>query len=145
MEDIKELSFEEMLKKMNELQQIEINWKDNKNPTQLRQSIKNLGLDELNFIVDKIDDPVIVAKIAQLFFYKFFAIINIKIKDLLMSYKDNPYKIMELQSELQKVFNFDFNNMNFGGMFSDDDSLSEDFSNEKTSEESDKEKNRKLN
>ena len=108
MDNLNKMSFEEIMKKMNELQQIEINWKNNKNPSQLRQAIKNLKLNDLDYLVDKVDDATALAMIVKLYYYKFFAIINMKVKDMIMEYRDNPVKLQELQGELQKILNVDF-------------------------------------
>lgn len=120
MDDLNKMSFEDIMKKMNELQQIEINWKNNKNPSQLRQGIKNLKLNDFDYLTDKIDDPTALAMIVKLYYYKFFAIINMKVKDLIMEYRDNPVKLQELQAELQKILNVDLSNMNFSEQFSED-------------------------
>ena len=120
MDELNKMSFDEIMKKMNELQQIEINWKQNKNPTQLRQAIKNLNLADFDYLASKIDDPIALATIVKLYFYKFFAIINMKVKDMIMDYKDNPMKLQELQQELQKILNVDLSGMNFAEQFSED-------------------------
>ena len=120
MDNLNKMSFEEIMKKMNELQQIEINWKNNKNPSQLRQAIKNLKLNDLDYLVDKVDDATALAMIVKLYYYKFFAIINMKVKDMIMEYRDNPVKLQELQGELQKILNVDLSGMNFSEQFSED-------------------------
>ncbi|MBR4485999.1 hypothetical protein IKS57_01325 [bacterium] len=43
-----------------------------------------------------------------------------KVKDLIMEYRDNPVKLQELQAELQKILNVDLSNMNFSEQFSED-------------------------
>ena len=120
MDDLNNMSFEEIMKKMNELQQLEINWRENKNPTQLRQGIKNLNLADLDYIAENTEDPKALAMIVKLYFYKFFAIINIRVKDMIMTYKDDPSKLQELQQELQKILNIDLSGMNFAEQFNDD-------------------------
>ena len=120
MDNLNKMSFEEIMKKMNELQQIEINWKNNKNPSQLRQAIQNLKLNDLDYLVDKVDDATALAMIVKLYYYKFFAIINMKVKDMIMEYRDNPVKLQELQGELQKILNVDLSGMNFSEQFSED-------------------------
>ena len=120
MDNLNKMSFEEIMKRMNELQQIEINWKNNKNPSQLRQAIQNLKLNDLDYLVDKVDDATALAMIVKLYYYKFFAIINMKVKDMIMEYRDNPVKLQELQGELQKILNVDLSGMNFSEQFSED-------------------------
>ncbi|MBO6041640.1 hypothetical protein J6P52_00435 [bacterium] len=43
-----------------------------------------------------------------------------KVKDMIMDYKDNPMKLQELQQELQKILNVDLSGMNFAEQFSED-------------------------
>ncbi len=142
MDDLNELSFEELMKKMNEVQQIEINWKENKNPSQLRQAIKNINIEELNYLEKNIDDPVALASVVKLYFYKFFAIINMRVKDLIMNYKDDPSKLLEIQNDLQKIFNIDLANIReqLGGM-----DLTDLDNEEEPSKEQEPKNKRKLN
>lgn len=117
MNDLNDLSFEELMKKMNEIQQIEINWRESKNPSQLRNSIKNLGFDDLNYLEENVDDPKALAMIVQLYYWKFFAVVNMRVKDMIMSFKNDPSKLMELQQSLKNIFNLDFSELDFGKMF----------------------------
>lgn len=147
MNDLNDLSFEELIKKMNEIQQIEINWRENKNPSQLRNSIRNLGFDDLNYIEENVDDPKALAMIIQLYYWKFFAVINMRVKDMIMSFKNDPSKLMELQQNFKKIFNIDFSDLDFSKMFGGG---AEDYDVKPQSEPKDKPKdnpehNKKLN
>ena len=147
MNDLNDLSFEELIKKMNEIQQIEINWRENKNPSQLRNSIRNLGFDDLNYLEENVDDPKSLAMIVQLYYWKFFAVINMRVKDMIMSFKNDPSKLMELQQNFKKIFNVDFSDLDFGKMFGGG---AEDYDVKPQSEPKDKPKessehNKKLN
>ena len=120
MDDLQDLSFQDLMKKMTELQEIEARWRENKNIDDVRRSIKNLELPDLDYLADHIDDSKSLIMVLRLFFYKIFGVLNMRVKDLIMSYQSDPSKLQELQGELSKILNLDLSSLNPFGGFSED-------------------------
>lgn len=118
MSDIKDLSFDEIVKKMNRIKEIEVEWNTNKNPSQLRREISALNISELDYLASEVADPKALAIIVGLYFHKLFSELNMKLKDMIMSYRNDPSKLMEMQAQIQKLLNLDGGRFNFEDFFS---------------------------
>lgn len=145
MSELKDLSFEEIVKKMNKVKEIEAEWNENKNPSQLRRQVEELNISELNYLASEVSDPKALAIIVGLYFHKLFSELNMKLKDIIMSYRNDPSKLMEVQAQLQKLLNLDPNGFNFEDIFSNPFGFDDKDDKDEKDEEPKKDVSRKLN
>lgn len=140
MNELDNLEIEDLLEKVEHIREILLGWKKGLDFNELKNAINNLQILELDYYLSSIQDEQTLMMVINLFCYKLFAKINLKLKKIINEYKKESKRLVDIQTRLNFL---DKSSDNFNDKFFFDKSSPED--KEESSRKNSNEKNKKMN